>query len=375
MSERLPGILHIHANCDVIAGQEFALRLILDVLRNNARQYVLLPCERRLGNWLRELGYETVVMPLDPLTRRDPIPYLRSLNRLTRLIRSLGIDLVHASGAYPNQHGTPAARLTGRKALCVLHNTIYQQPELRRNFVPMAHRVVCVSDGVKESVRGFVPDRNLVTRYLGVDLKRFSETPSRTEIRRELGIPEDAILLGQFGQLIERKRTTDFVRAAGSLKDRYPKLFLLIVGEDHHGTGYRTEIEEAIVSSGLSDRALLTGFHGDIDRLYHALDLFVFPTKMEGLGLVLLEAMAASKPVVSTTIAGVNEVVEDGVTGLLVPPEEIGMLADAIAWMLDHPAERETMGRAGRARVEQKFDAVACMDAYRDLFLDLARSR
>ena len=136
MNDRLPGILHMHANCDVIAGQEFALRLILDVLRGHARQYVLLPCEGRLGEWLHAAGYETVIQPLDPLVRRRPLPYLRSVGRLVRLIRSLRIDLVHSSGAYPNQHGAPAARIARRKAVCVLHNMIYRPEELRRSAVP-----------------------------------------------------------------------------------------------------------------------------------------------------------------------------------------------------------------------------------------------
>jgi glycosyltransferase involved in cell wall biosynthesis len=374
MNERLPGILHLHANCEVIAGQEFALRLILNALRDDARQYVVLPGEGRLGEWLHAGGFETVILPLDPLTRKNPIPYLRSVSRLTRLIRRLRIDLVHASGAYPNQHGAPAARIARRKSVCVLHNMIYRPEELRRCCVPLAHKVVCVSDAVKDCARAVVPERRLVTHYLGVDLGRFKDPPSTIEVRRDLGIPEDAIVLGQFGQLIERKRTTDFVRAAANLASRYPNLFILIVGDDHHGSGYRAEIEQLIVSRGLAGRSLVTGFHDDIDRLYHALDLFVFPSAAEGLGLVLLEAMAASKAVVASGIPGVNEVVVDGETGRLVPPMNVERLADAIAWMIEHPAERGTMGRAGRARVEKQFDAASCMEAYRRSFLELARS-
>jgi glycosyltransferase involved in cell wall biosynthesis len=374
MTGRLPGILHLHANCEVIAGQEFALRLILNVLRGHARQYVVLPCEGRLGEWLKAGGFETVILPLDPLTRKHPIPYLRSVNRLTRLIRSLRIDLVHASGAYPNQHGAPAAWLTGRKAVCVLHNMIYRPEELRRSFVPLAHRVVGVSDAVTDCARAVVPERKLVTHYLGVDLGRFSDPPNTLDVRRGLGIPENAIVLGQFGQLIERKRTTDFVRAAASLTSRYPNLFILIVGDDHHGTEYRAEIEKTIVDTGMAGRSLVTGFHEDIDRLYHALDLFVFPTAAEGLGLVLLEAMAASKAVVASGIPGVNEVVVDGETGRLVPPMNVEMLAEAIAWMIEHPVERKAMGRAGRARVEKQFELTSCMKAYRRTFLELAGS-
>lgn len=374
MSDRLPGILHLHANCDVIAGQEFALRLILNVLRGHARQYVVMPCEGRLGRWLREGGYETVVLPLDPLVRRRPLPYLRSVGRLIRLIRGLQIDLVHSSGAYPNQHGAPAARIAGRKAVCVLHNMIYRPEELRRSAVAMAHEVVCVSDAVSDCARAVVPRRKVVTRYLGVDLGRFKDPPSAIDVRRELGIPEDALVLGQFGQLIERKRTTDFIRAAASLVGRYPNLFILIVGDDHHGTGYRTEIDRLIASTGMAGRSLVTGFYDDIDRLYSALDLFVFPSSAEGLGLVLIEAMAASKAIVASGIPGVNEVVADGVTGRLVPPMSVERLAEAIAGMIDHPAEREAMGRAGRERVERQFDAAVCMEAYRQSFLELAQS-
>ena len=238
----------------------------------------------------------------------------------------------------------------------------------------MAHEVVCVSDAVRDCARAVVPERRVVRRYLGVDLDRFKDPPAAVDVRRELGIPENAIVLGQFGQLIERKRTTDFIRAAASLTGRYPNLFILIVGDDHHGTGYRQEIDRLIASTGMAGRSLVTGFYDDIDRLYHALDLFVFPSSAEGLGLVLIEAMAASKAIVASGIPGVNEVVEDGVTGRLVPAMNVEQLADGIAWMLDHPEQREAMGRAGRQRVERQFDAAQCMEAYRESFLEWARS-
>jgi glycosyltransferase involved in cell wall biosynthesis len=371
MPETLPGILHLHGNANVIAGQEMSLCNVLRALERDARQSVLLPREGRFAEWLRSEGFDPILLPLAPLSRRNPIPYLASLLRLALLIRRNRIDLVHASGAYPNQHAAPAAWLTGAKAICSVHSTVYLPREFRRNFLSLAHRVLVISDAVRECVRGSVSDRKVVMRYSGVDLTRFENLPTGIQVRRELGIPEDALVIGQFSQIIVRKRVIDSVRAAAMLKGRYPKLFILIVGEDHHGTGHRREVEELIRFAGLSDRSLLTGFRRDVDRLYPALDVFLFPSQAEGLGLVLLDAMAASRPIVASRIAGTTEVVIDGETGILYPVGDVDRFAEAIDRLLRDPQERERMGRNGRVRVEERFDAVVCAEGVRRSYLEL----
>jgi glycosyltransferase involved in cell wall biosynthesis len=371
MSETLPGILHLHGSANVIAGQEISLCTLLRALERDARQFVLLPGEGRFAERLRSEGFDPILLPLAPLSRRNPFPYLASLIRLALLIHRNRIDLVHASGAYPNQHAAPAARLMGAKAICSVHSTVYRPREFRRNFLSLAHRVVAISEAVRECVRGSISDRKVVMRYSGVDLTRFERSPTGVEVRRELGIPEDALVIGHFSQIIARKRVIDSVRAAAMLKDRYPKLFILIVGEDHHGTGHEREIEDLIRSTGLSDRSLMTGFRADVNRLYPALDLFVFPSEAEGLGLVLLDAMAASRPIVASRIAGTTEVVVDGETGLLYPMGEVDRLAEAIDRLLGDPLERERMGRNGRARVEECFNGDVCAEKLRRSYLEL----
>jgi glycosyltransferase involved in cell wall biosynthesis len=371
MGESLPGILHMHGNSNVIAGQEISLLNVMKVLRNDARQYVLLPEEGRFTALLREEGFEPILFPLSPFNRRDPAPYLRNVWDLGRLIRRNRINLVHSSGAYPNQHGAPAARLAAAKAICSLHTTVYRPPELRRSLLSLAHRVLVISEAVRDCARAAVPEHKILMRYYGVDLTRFDHPPPKAQIRMELGIPEGAIVIGNFSQLIARKRIKDFVRAAAKLKDRHPGLFALIVGEDHHGTGYRKELEDLIGSLGLADRTLMTGFRRDVDRIYWALDIFIFPSEAEGLGLVLLDAMAASKPVVASRIPGTIEAVVDGETGILYPLEDVDRLAEAIDRLAAAASERERMGRAGRARVESLFDGAICMEGVRQVFLAL----
>ncbi len=375
MAKELPGILHLHGNANVIAGQEMSLCSVLRALDRDARQSVLLPQEGRFAEWLRSEGFDPIFLPLAPLCRRNPFPYLTSLRGLALLMRRNRIDLVHASGAYPNQHAAPAARLTGAKTICSIHTTVYRPSELRRNFLSLAHRVLVISDAAGECVRGSASDRKVVRRYSGVDLTRFENPPTGIEVRRKLGIPEDALVIGHFSQIIPRKRVADSVRAVARLKGRYPKLFVLIVGADHYGSGHWQEVEDLIRSEGLADRSLMTGFRRDVDRLYPALDLFVFPSQAEGLGLVLLDAMAASKPIVASKIAGTTEVVVDGETGILYPVGDVDRLAEAIDRLLRDPQERERMGRSGRMRAEECFDAAVCMEGVRHAYLELLPRR
>lgn len=348
---------------------------VMKALRGAARVTILLPQEGRFAELLREEGFEPIFLPLAPLRRRNPLPYLRSLGRLVSVIRRNRIDLVHSSGAYPNQHGTPAARLSGRRAICSLHTTVYRPVELQRNFVPYAHRVLAISEAVGGCAAAAVSPDKIHVRYFGVDLTRFRNLGPGIEVRRRLGIPEDALVVGQISQLIPRKRVVDLLRACAMLRERHPRLFILIVGEDHNGTSHRTEIEGTIRSLGLGNRTLLTGYRKEIDQIHAALDLLVLPSMAEGLGLVLLDAMAASKPVVASRIRGVTEAVVHGETGLLFPPGDVGHLAAAIDRLMTHPEERERMGRAGRARVERYFDGAACMERVARDFLDLLPNR
>jgi glycosyltransferase involved in cell wall biosynthesis len=132
-----------------------------------------------------------------------------------------------------------------------------------------------------------------------------------------------------------------------------PKLGVVIVG-----TGaLRQALEAQAVDLGIAEHIRFTGFRRDIPALIRGFEIFVFPSYLEGLGTSVLDAMALGKPVVATHAGGIPEAVEDGVTGLLVPPRDPVALAQAIRHLLQHPELQVQFGKAGRRRVEQGFTA------------------
>jgi glycosyltransferase involved in cell wall biosynthesis len=138
---------------------------------------------------------------------------------------------------------------------------------------------------------------------------------------------------------------------------------------------YRTELEEHIRQAGLSERMILTGNRADVPELMRAMDVFVLPSLREPFGIVMLEAQACGTPVVGTRVDGIPETMEEGVTGLLVPPADGAALADAVLELLGDPGRRQRMAAAGVERVRTRFGKHAMAEATAALYERVAAGR
>ena len=146
----------------------------------------------------------------------------------------------------------------------------------------------------------------------------------------------------------------------------------LIVGGGGSSSEEKIELlKQKAESQGLTPRLVFTGFRGDIPEILSLFDIFVLPSLDEGLGRSMVEAMAAGKPVVASRVGGIPEAVEDGKTGILVPPRDAHALADALSFMLDNPEKALEMGRRGRERAEKLFDEERMADSICSLYREL----
>lgn len=225
-----------------------------------------------------------------------------------------------------------------------------------------AHRVICVSPSLRQEAIGcgvVAPDRAVVLgegSSNGVDVSRFAPTPERlrqaSALRTSLGIPCDAAVAGFVGRFTRDKGIQDLLQAFSCLREWFPELRLLLVGE--------FEKEDA-VPAGIRDRIfadpqiICTGFVSDPASYYHVMDILALPSHREGFPNAVLEAHAAGKPVVGARATGIVDAVSDGLDGILVPVGDARALAEAIADLLRHPQLAAQMGRAGRKRVEREF--------------------
>jgi glycosyltransferase involved in cell wall biosynthesis len=301
-----------------------------------------------------------------------PFRDIVSLWRLWRLLCRTQPDLVVAGTPKAGLLGTLAARLAGVPyVVYTMHGLRLETARgWKRKLLTIteriacrcAHRVHCVSPSLRaraidlELVR---PEKAVVVgpgTCNGVDADRLHASldaqQKARELRRQLGIEEDAPVIGFVGRFTRDKGVAELYQAFISLSEQYSSLRVLLVGDFEVGDPIAPDIRRAIESNCAVIR---TGFVPDVVPYYHIMDICVLPTYREGFPGVPLEAQAAGIPVVTTQATGAIDSVLDKQTGFIVPVGDVSALSDAIDRLLGNPSLRKRMGEAGRAWVEAVF--------------------
>lgn len=341
----------------------------------------------REGNYLALRGKSVDRLRVLPSLGRE-IRLGRDLGvlwRLAGLLRRLRPHVVHTHTAKAGTLGRLAARLA-RVPIVVhtYHGHVFRgyfPPRTTRLFVAIERylarrtdRLLAVSPTVRDEVLACGigrPDRFAVVP-LGLDLEPFLGCEGRRgELRAELGVEPEALLVGIVARLVPIKAHEVFLRAAASTVRRVPRARFLIVGDGER----RAELEGLARELGVADRTRFLGWRSDLDRVYADLDLVALTSQNEGSPVSLIEAMAAARPVVATRVGGVPDLVEDGPTGWLVPPGDADALASAIAALLGDPERRRKLGEAARARAYPAYSAERLLGDIDRLYTELAREK
>lgn len=240
-------------------------------------------------------------------------------------------------------HGIYATHWSGRRTL-PLFRWIWRQ----------ADRTIAISEAVKAWL---VKDCRLLEKqveviHYGIEPERFMRP--NLDLRKTWNLNEKP-LIGSLGRLEPVKGFDLLIQAMPVVLRQIPHATLLIAG--HDPWGYGRTLREIANQLGVHEQVRFVGFQDDVCSFLHMLDIFVLASRSEGFGQVVIEAMAAGKPVVVQRIPPLTEIVVHGETGLCVEPENPEALAGAIAWLLNHPQEAQQMGRRGRQRVHEMFSA------------------
>lgn len=291
--------------------------------------------------------------------------------RLAHLIRATRPDVIQLhSRRGADLWGGIAARMTGTP--CILSRRV-DNPESRLQ-VALKYRlydhVVTISEGIREVLRseGLAAHRMTCIRD-AIDPAPFLQPVNRDAFLREFNLPHDAVVVGMVAQLIPRKGHRYLLQAVENLRHDYPALRVLLFGKGP----LQAQLEQDIAQRGLADVVRLAGFRTDLPEWLGGLDLLAHPADMEGLGVSLLQASAASVPIIASRVGGLPEAVLDNVNGLLIPPGDVPALRDAMRRLLDDPALRQRMGSAGRARVLAEFSVEEMVVQHIALYHDVLK--
>jgi len=325
--------------------------------------------EGPMGAMLRDLGVETATVAKGPGV--DPsLPI-----RLAALLRRRGVHVVHTHNPQALVYGAVGGRLAGA---VVVHSKHGMNPDparrmaLRRAAAMLVDAYVAVTPKLAERARErreCHPARLHVVPN-GIDTARFAPSVAeRVTVRRELGLPEDAWIVGTVGRLSPEKNQALLVDAMAPLLGERRRL--VVVGDGPE----RAALEGLVASTPAARYVTVLGRRTDVERLLAAFDAFALSSRTEGLPLVLLEAMAAGLPVVSTAVGGIPDLVRHGDTGLLVPEGAREALTDALATLATNAALARALGDAGRRAILEHHSVERMAGAYGAIYEEAIRAR
>lgn len=340
---------------------------------------------------IQALGVEVVNLNCNDL--RD-LP--RGAARLRAWLRRARPDLLHTHLWGANLVGRVAGRLAGVPVVSSVHNPDYE-PEawndgsavsLRKRKVIRAldkwtarfgcERMVAVSEYVRQSTHrrlGYPLERTDLL-YNPIDAALFSAPAGRTrrEVLAELGLPAESVVLLNVARTAPQKGFLYAVRAMPRILERHPNAHLLSVGATTDPQ-WVEKLKAEVEALGLKERVHILGARRDVPELLRACDLFVFPSLYEGLGIALIEAMAAGCACITTDTGPLPEVVRDRVDGWLVPPADADALAAAVNALLDDAHLRVALGEAAVRSALERFQPQQAADHLTEIYESVARER
>jgi glycosyltransferase involved in cell wall biosynthesis len=294
-------------------------------------------------------------------------------NAMAQVIRRERVDLIHSHLPDQNFYSCLVGHMTRTKKVVTYHGAPRLQGagKLRSSIKlwvvrSSADAVVVVSDYLKQVlIDSRFPADRIVRIHNGVDVDRFITSNSR-RLRGELQCRNGTKLIGMVANVREAKGYEYFVQAARKVADSVPHTKFLAIGEIDPTIGKR--LQDLIGQLSLQDRFLLLGFRQDVPSILSELDIFVLSSVSEGFSLATVEAMAASKPVVVTRSGGPQEIIEDGRTGILVPPADTDALAAEICELLRNPDRADDLALSARAKVRTTFSLDAMVRQYERVY-------
>ena len=362
-------ILYVHGIGAIGGAERDLLALLKSLDLDKWEPHVVCPGIGPLLDQLQALAIPTHALTLPPWRKLFSFFQRRSaVRRLGILVGQLKPAMIHVNDIWWVPHTLRAVRYNPTSVPVVAHVRQEIEPaKVRRYGLDRVDAVVAISRQIEESlIAGGVSASRVRTLYSGIDCSGSQPAVDSQAIRQMIGAPNGAVLLGTIANLFPRKGYEVMLRALPAIIRAVPTVQYVIVGSDENH--YADRLRQLAQELKIAEQVHMVGFQDAVQPFLAALDLYVHPALMEGFGIAVVEAMAMGKAVVATTTGGLPEVVEQGETGLLVPPGDVEALAGTVIALLEDKVRREQMGHNGMVRVQERFSLAASVMQMEQLY-------
>lgn len=349
-------VLYVHNSLD-LGGAQSVRYMFLKHLDSKSLQINIccLGQKGEFGKKIENLGYR-----VDAFNQPFDLSHFSTTRKLFHYIKSNNFDIVHSALFYANYHAALAASWAKIPFLVTEEHGEHYLHSKRRHFIYRAvarkiskrsSLVFCCSDYVKRGIQQTygLKDKNTVVLKNLTEDKRLDITRSKGEMRTELNIPFDAIVMGTLSSLYWVKNQRILIEALAQLNKN--DLFLIITGDGP----IKNDLKEYAQKLGVYSRVRFTGWRNDVADMLNAFDIFVLPSVSEGLPICLLEAMSLALPCIASRVGGIEEVIKDGETGLFVAPKNLNDLISTLKRLINDRKFGLELGLAARKYVLDNF--------------------
>jgi glycosyltransferase involved in cell wall biosynthesis len=326
------------------------------------KQTVYLACPAGSPMERNALAHSVPVIDLSIINSAD----IKAIFKMKKILRLTAADILIVNLGKDYWPATIAAKIAGKKIVLIRHQANRLKKVTRWLVSNHVDRIVAVSRFIKDGMVDYgIPSEKIQVIYNAVDFRAFTSLYSdREQVRKEVGIKADDIVIGFVGAMTEGKGIFELFNAFYLLASRNPRLKLLYVGKGPEMEDLKKETRV------LEGRVIFVGQRRDVVRMYAAMDIFVLPsTCREAFGTVIIEAMSMGKPVIATHVGGVPEIIEHGTNGLIVPPGDSSALARAMWELIEVPSFREKLALNAIDSVSLRFSE----DVFGDSFVSLIK--
>jgi glycosyltransferase involved in cell wall biosynthesis len=317
------------------------------------------------GNELAKKGYDVFVFG------RRPGLDVKLISWIRKYISRNKVDILHCHQYTPYVYGVLGAALTRTKVIYTEHGRFYpEQRRLKRLIVNpflclLTDYVTAISYATRDALVQFekFPVGKIHVVYNGIDERKYRGAEEEG-LKESLGICDSAEVLGTVARLDAIKNQSMMLKALKIVHQTYPNTYLIIVGDGPE----RKRLESQAAAFGLSQYVIFAGFKVDAHRFYRIMDIFLLTSFSEGTAMTLLEAMASGVACIATDVGGNREILEDNVSGVIVPSDDELTLAERICQLINDKKVRQKIGEAGTKRFYEKFTVDKMVKAYEKMY-------